>query len=79
MQSNDYTFGMSESSYIQEAYVLRLLTCLPEGVSEIYFHPATHRWAWVDPLLTGYRPDKELSALLSPAVRQQLRALNIKR
>jgi hypothetical protein len=30
MQSNDYTFGMSESSYIQEAYILRLLTCLPE-------------------------------------------------
>jgi chitin disaccharide deacetylase len=78
MQSNDYVFGMSESGYMQEAYILRLLTSLPKGVSEIYFHPAIHRWARVDPLLTDYRPDEELSALLSPAVRQQLRALNIK-
>ncbi len=78
VQSNDYVFGMNASGRMQEDYILRLLACLPEGVSEIYFHPATRGWGRDDPLLEDYRPDEELSALISPVIRKRLNELGIK-
>lgn len=49
--------------------LLRLAARLPDGVSEIYFHPASRR----DPALTALMPDydheAELAALLDPRVR----------
>ena len=49
--------------------LLRLLHCLPDGVSEIYFHPATARTAELVRRMPDYRHEEELAALLSPAVR----------
>jgi hypothetical protein len=59
---------MNESGRIQEAYVLRLLTCVPEGLSELYFHAATREWSRDDPLLEGYRLDEELGALTAQRI-----------
>ncbi len=58
MRSNDFVFGMNDSGHVHLDMVLRLLKCLPEGVTEIYFHPG-------DSL-------EEMSALTSPAMRQEL-------
>jgi hypothetical protein len=45
----------------------RLLPNLPDGDSEIYFHPATHRDAVLDRLMPGYEHEAELAALLDPS------------
>jgi hypothetical protein len=47
---------------------------LPQGVSEIYCHPATRRWEGADTLPASYRPVAELNALLSPAVKAKIAA-----
>jgi chitin disaccharide deacetylase len=38
---NDHCFGLAWSGHMKIDRVRRLLSVLPEGVSEIYFHPAT--------------------------------------
>jgi hopanoid biosynthesis associated protein HpnK len=67
--SNDHLFGLNDSGALAEPLLLRLLDHLPDGVSEIYCHPATRKWEGADNLPTHYRPKSELAALLSPMVR----------
>jgi hopanoid biosynthesis associated protein HpnK len=74
MTANDYVFGLYDSGAMTEDRVLRLLEHLPQGVSEIYCHPATRRWGGADALPTSYQPVAELNALLSPAVKAKIAA-----
>jgi chitin disaccharide deacetylase len=57
---NDHIFGLAWSGGMVEERVLGLLPHLPDGVSEIYFHPAIER--------APHR--EELAALLSPGIRR---------
>jgi chitin disaccharide deacetylase len=70
---NDQVFGIAWSGAMVEDRVLGLLPNLPEGVSEIYFHPAVGSASFVP----GYRHAEELAALLSPRVRQRISELGI--
>ena len=66
---NDYIFGMSHSGAMDEARLLEILGKLPEGVTEIYLHPAVESGTAIAPSMRGYRHADELAALLSPRVR----------
>ncbi len=67
--SNDFLFGLNDSGRMDIDLVLRLLECVPSGVTEIYFHPQisdTHR--------TGedrFR-HREYETLTNPGLRQAL-------
>ncbi len=74
MQANDHVFGMRDSGRMDEAFVLRLLRELPDGVTEIYFHPATRRSPVLDRHMREYRHEDELRVLLSAAVREAIQA-----
>ncbi len=74
---NDHVFGLAWSGGMTEDRVLRLLPYLPDGVSEIYFHPATERTPRLAAAMPGYRHRDELAALLSPAVRERITGLGI--
>jgi hopanoid biosynthesis associated protein HpnK len=69
---NDHLFGLAGSGGMTEERVLRLLPHLPDGVSEIYFHPATERTPALAAAMPGYRHGEELAALLSPAVARRI-------
>jgi hopanoid biosynthesis associated protein HpnK len=58
LRTNDHCFGLAWSGHMTADRVRRLLGELPDGVSEIYFHPATAR----DPLLRRLMPDYEHEA-----------------
>ncbi len=58
-------FGLLQNAIVDEPYVLRLLTHLPPGNSELYSHPSLDEFK------------NELDALLSPRVREQVRRLGI--
>lgn len=62
---NDHCFGLAWSGHMTAARVRRLLENLPEGVSEIYFHPATERDAVLRRLMPEYEHTAELDALLA--------------
>ena len=64
LQCPDQVFGIKWSGHMTYSRVERLLRHLPEGVSEIYFHPATHRDETLRALMPGYEHEAELRALL---------------
>ncbi|CAG4921424.1 Chitooligosaccharide deacetylase [Paraburkholderia gardini] len=75
---NDYVVGIAGSGRMDEATWLAALAGLPEGVGEIYCHPAI---AGEGPLSDGmrdYRHADELHALLSPRVAAALCASGAK-
>ncbi|KXU95185.1 hypothetical protein CR51_25575 [Caballeronia megalochromosomata] len=64
---NDWVAGIAETGHMDEAALLATLAKAPEGVLEIYSHPATNG----DPLtpsMRDYRHADELAALCSPRV-----------
>jgi riboflavin biosynthesis pyrimidine reductase len=71
---NDYVFGMTHSGAMDEARLLEILARLPEGVTEIYLHPAVESGAAIAASMSGYRHADELAALLSPKVRAAVAA-----
>jgi chitin disaccharide deacetylase len=72
MAHNDYVFGMSGSGSMDEARLLEILAKLPDGVTEIYLHPADQ--SGIAASMSGYRHTDELAALLSPEVRATITA-----
>lgn len=60
-----------------EERLLRLIPHLPEGVSEIYLHPASRRSAALELAMPGYCQREELTALVSPALKALIAELDI--
>jgi hopanoid biosynthesis associated protein HpnK len=65
LASPEHVFGIRWSGQMTEARVRTLLAHLPEGQSEIYFHPASHQDAYLRRLMPGYQPVAEFEALLA--------------
>jgi hypothetical protein len=63
--TNDHCFGLAWSGHMTADRIGRLLACLPEGSSEIYFHPAARRDAVLERLMPGYEHEAELAALIA--------------
>jgi chitin disaccharide deacetylase len=65
MRVPDAVFGLAWSGAMTPARVLGLIENLPEGLTELYLHPATGPYPGGAP---GYRYAEELAALLAPRV-----------
>lgn len=65
---NDYVIGMSQSGHLDEAALLAALARMPQGVGEIYCHPAVAGEGAITPTMQSYRHSDELDALLSERV-----------
>src|SRR5574341_92454 len=76
---NDFVLGLYDSGRMQTDRVPLLLAGLPEGVTEMYFHPATRRCPELDRTMPDYQHQGELAALLSPAVRAAVTAAGSQR
>jgi chitin disaccharide deacetylase len=74
---NDYVFGVNDSGAMVERRVLQFLEHLPDGVTELYCHPATRRWQGPDNLPAHYRPEEEFAALVSVEVSTKLAAAGV--
>lgn len=65
----DRTLGLHQSGGCDESYLTHALAELPDGVSELYCHPAEAQTPEMRRLMPGYRPADELAALTSPRIR----------
>ena len=65
MATTDHCFGIAWSGHMTSERVRRLMPELPDGESEIYFHPAVGRDATLRRLMPEYEHEAELTALLS--------------
>jgi len=70
--TNDWCFGLAWSGHMTKERVSALAAHLPDGLSEIYFHPATAHTPYLRSLMPDYEPVAELEALLSPGFAQGL-------
>lgn len=68
IQFNDYVFGLRHTGQMDRDHVMPLLHDLPDGVSEMFFHPATEKWAGIDPAASNFRFEDEYRALLDEDV-----------
>ena len=66
--TNDYCFGLAWSGHMTAERIRCLLSNLPYGDSEIYFHPAAARDPVLDRLMPDYEHEAELAALLDADV-----------
>ena len=65
IRRNDWIFGLAESGTMVSDRVQRYLELIPEGVSELYFHPATERPAAYP---AHYLSRGEFEALIDPTM-----------
>jgi len=72
VSSNDYVYGVNDVGAMNEARVLRMLDGLPDGATELFFHPATGPFAGADAGTERFQWKQELDALTSPAVKEAL-------
>ena len=79
VNSNDFLFGLYDTGRMGVDCIKRLLPSLPEGVSEIYFHPARADLAGDRPLHDSNACAMELETLLDENIRALLQSLQIKR
>ena len=75
--SNDYVFGMNDSGHVTSERVRAFLAAMPDGVCELYVHPATHTWPGAFP--PGYDFAGELQAMVDPGVVQLVGTRGIRR
>lgn len=68
VRSNDHVFGIQHTGAMDEQALLDVVERLPQGLSELYLHPATH--GELTRTMADYRHADELAALLSPRVRR---------
>jgi hopanoid biosynthesis associated protein HpnK len=76
---NDHIFGLHDSGRMTPERVDRFLEHLPDGVSELYCHPAARRWSGIDNLPDSYRCVEEYRALADPARRRRLLEAGVQR
>ena len=77
MMVPDQVFGLAWSGRMTPDRMKRLVTSLPEGITEIYTHPATHRDASLAALMPDYLHTAELAALVDPDVCNVLRRMRL--
>jgi len=69
---NDYVYGVNDVGAMDETRVLEMLANVPDGVTELFFHPATGPFAGADKGTEMFQWAAELAALTSPNVRAAL-------
>lgn len=69
---NDYAFGVNDPGAMTEARVVALVEALPEGVTEMLFHPATGPFVGADEGTERFDWAGELAALTGAPVRDAI-------
>jgi hopanoid biosynthesis associated protein HpnK len=79
IRHNDFLLGMSDSGVMTLDLVLRFFSNLPDGTTELCFHPATHRCSEIDRHMPNYRHEDEFLALTSESLLRAAQASGIQR
>ncbi len=79
IRTNDCLFGMADSGRMTAGLVREFFKQLPDGITEIYFHPATGRCPEITRHMPGYRHEDELRSLTDPALAAALTHMGVER
>jgi len=70
LKTNDRVFGFADSGQMDASHVADFLDKLPDGVTELYCHPATRSWD-DHPMPPDYLCIDEYRALIDPIVKEK--------
>jgi hopanoid biosynthesis associated protein HpnK len=76
---NDFLFGMADSGAMKLDLILNFVQNLPDGVTEIYFHPATRRCPEIDRTMPDYDHEDEFRSLISASLLHAFEAAGVQR
>ncbi len=79
LHTNDRVFGKNDSGGMTAGLVCKFLRHLPDGVTEIYFHPAIRTCREIASCMPGYRHEEEFRALTDPALQDAFRRAGAER
>jgi hopanoid biosynthesis associated protein HpnK len=74
---NDFLLGMTDSGSMTSDLAIRFVRNLPQGVTELCFHPATRRCIEIDRTMPYYRHEEEFRALIGEALSGALRTTGV--
>ena len=74
---NDFVYGLHDSGHMNIETVIRILSHLPAGLSEMYMHPATGSQDNIDPAAIDYEFEAEFKALIHPRVKRTIEKFSI--
>jgi hopanoid biosynthesis associated protein HpnK len=74
---NDFLLGMTDSGSMTLDRVIRFLHNIPQGTTEMCFHPATRRCIEIDCTMPKYRHEDEFRALTSETLRGALQTTGV--
>ena len=77
IRNNEYIYGIYDSGHMHIETVIRILAHLPDGLTEIYSHPATERWDDIDPAANDYEFEAEYKALIHNRTKQAIDKFSI--
>lgn len=77
MRYLDWCFGLSWCGHMTFEKISKLLVNLPQGRSEIFFHPSVRHSGLYHNLMPDYEPTKELETLCHPDLPKILQENNI--
>ncbi len=75
---NDIIYGLHDSGHMNIDTLIRIIPHTPDGITEIYMHPATERWDNIDPAANDYEFEAEFKALIHARVIRTVDKFNIK-
>ncbi len=79
VKHNDFLFGMADSGAMTLDPTLGFLRHLPNGVTEMCFHPATRRCMEIDRTMPHYRHEDEFISLIDDTLLRTVQAKGIQR
>lgn len=78
LQTADRVVGALNVGQLTESFLASYLQQLPDGLTEIFLHPATETSPQLAQRQPTYRHTEELQALLSPRLRQMIESADIR-
>jgi len=78
IHTTDRAVGVLNPGQLAEPYVGNYLECLPDGLTEMFFHPAMETTPLLAACQSGYQHSGELAALCSPRVKAIINSVGIK-
>lgn len=74
---NDTIYGLNDSGHMNIDTLIRIIPHIPDGITEIYMHPATGRWDDIDPAANDYEFEAEYKALIHARTKRTVEKFNI--
>ena len=74
---NDTIYGLNDSGHMNIDTLIRIIPHIPDGITEIYTHPATEKWDDIDPAAKDYEFEAEYKALIHARTKRTIEKFNI--